>query len=74
MFYNPEGVVEASGMDPASILGFVQENYLDFIEERAMEDVASASAYLSDAGKIALPSAAIAFRFIACGHMHPLTF
>lgn len=51
MVYDPEEVVLASGMDANPILGFLQENYLDFIREDAIEDLASASDYLSSAGK-----------------------
>jgi hypothetical protein len=36
---------------PSSVAAFLHENYLNFIDHEAMEDVAAASAYLSDSGR-----------------------
>lgn len=50
MRYDPEGILLRSGLEPLTITSFLHENYLDFIDEGAMDDVADAAGYLSDAG------------------------
>lgn len=47
--YDPEGILQQSGMDAMPVASFLHENYTEFIEQDAMEDVAEAAAYLSDA-------------------------
>jgi hypothetical protein len=50
MLFNPEDVLMASGMEPASVAAFLHENYLNFVHEDSVEDAAAACNYLSDAG------------------------
>ena len=49
MRYDPESLLVQSGLDPSGALGFLHENFLQFVDEAAMEDVSEASSYLSEA-------------------------
>ena len=53
--FNPEDVVMASGMEPASVAAFLHENYLNFVDEASVEDAAAACSYFSDAGQSPSP-------------------
>ena len=53
--FNPEDVVMASGMEPASVAAFLHENYLNFVDEASVEDAAAACSYFSDAGPSLFP-------------------
>jgi hypothetical protein len=44
-----EEVVSRSGLDAAAVAGFLFENYAEYVDGSAMDDVASAAAALSDA-------------------------
>jgi hypothetical protein len=45
----PEEVIARSGLNAATVTGFLFENYLDFIDADAIDDVATAAANFSDA-------------------------
>lgn len=45
----PEEVVARSGLDANTVTGFVFENYVDYVDEVAIDDAASAAANFSDA-------------------------
>ncbi len=51
--YDPEGIMQQSGMDALPVASFLHENYTEFIEQDAMDDVAQAAAYISDAAFLA---------------------
>jgi hypothetical protein len=51
--YNPEAILAQSGMEALPVAAFLHENYTEFIEQEAMEDVAAAAGYLSDAAALA---------------------
>ncbi len=53
MKYDPEGLLTQSALEPAGAAAFLHENYLQFVDEEAIDDVAAAAAYLSDAGEVA---------------------
>lgn len=47
----PEDVVMASGMEVTSILAFLHENFLHFIDDGAVEDALAVADYFSQAGQ-----------------------
>jgi len=50
MRYNPEAILQQSALDAPTATAFLAENYTSFIADRAVDDVAAAAGYLSDAG------------------------
>ena len=50
MRYDPEAVLQQASLDAASVVGFLSENYPQFIADAAVDDLAAVAAYLSDAG------------------------
>ena len=46
----PEAVLMASGMEVASAVAFLYENYTDFVHEEAIGDACSVADYFSQAG------------------------
>lgn len=48
--YRAEDIVQQSALDAGSVAAFLHENYPNFVELGAAEDVAASAAYLSDAG------------------------
>lgn len=53
MEFDPEAVLDASGMEAGSVAAFLHENLPAFVSEDAIEDLAECLAYLSDADCIA---------------------
>lgn len=50
MAFEPEPVLMQSGLEAASVSGFLHENMLHFIDDSAIEDAAGALDYLSTTG------------------------
>lgn len=51
MLDSPEDVLMASGMEMPSVAAFLHENYPNFVQEESVDDVATISDYLSQAGR-----------------------
>lgn len=49
---NPEAIIQHSGLEALQVTAFLAENYPHFFAEDAMEQAATAAAYLSDAGEL----------------------
>lgn len=50
MRYDPEAILQQSALDAPTVAAFLAENYPTFISDGAMDDLAAAARYLSDAG------------------------
>lgn len=50
MRYDPESILQQSSLDASTITSFLSENYVSFIANDRVDDVAKVAAYLSDAG------------------------
>lgn len=50
--FDPEAILQQSGMDAVVITSFLHENYSHFIQAEAVEDVAAAAQAISDAGNV----------------------
>ncbi|KAG1654507.1 hypothetical protein FOA52_006740 [Chlamydomonas sp. UWO 241] len=53
MRYDPEALLAKAALEPLGAAAFLHENYLDFIDHGAMDDVCGVAGYLSDAALMA---------------------